>query len=338
MTGTELHAAELLDAVLTALSRALAGAPEGRVVGLGVTSMGESGVLLDAHAVPVAPVIAWHDSRDLGEVAELGHAVGDEAFSARTGLPLRSQWSLTKHRWQVDNDPAAAEGVTRLNIAEWVVRCLGGDQASDASLASRTGWLDLAARDWWRSPWTGRARPRACWRRCHVRHGPGPGPDSRRAWSGWQAPYSHSRPRPPGGHRRCARGRPGRPARLVRHRGGAGAYGACSLSCAGRGATGTVRHHGRLARPRRPVGVARRDGRRPRPQPGAVGRSAAVESDLAQLDAAALDASLGAVTVEVDDSRPRHAWAASATASRPVTSGGPRWRQSPTRSWTSTAR
>jgi sugar (pentulose or hexulose) kinase len=148
MSGTELHADELLDAVLTALSRALADAPEGRVAGLGVTSMGESGVLLDSRGGAVAPVIAWHDSRDVGEVAELGRAVGDEAFSARTGLPLRSQWTLTKHRWQVDNDPAVARAVTRLNIAEWIVGCLGGDRASDASLASRTGWLDLAARSW----------------------------------------------------------------------------------------------------------------------------------------------------------------------------------------------
>jgi sugar (pentulose or hexulose) kinase len=29
------------------------------------------------------------------------------------------------------------------------VRGLGGDEVSDASLASRTGWLDLAARGWW---------------------------------------------------------------------------------------------------------------------------------------------------------------------------------------------
>jgi sugar (pentulose or hexulose) kinase len=146
--GTELRPAELLVAVLTALSRALAGAPEGRVTGLGVTSMGESGVLLDASGQAVAPVIAWHDSRDLGEVAGLGRAVGAEAFSARTGLPLRSQWSLTKHRWQVDNDPDVARAVTRLNIAEWIVGCLGGDRASDASLASRTGWLELAGRSW----------------------------------------------------------------------------------------------------------------------------------------------------------------------------------------------
>jgi sugar (pentulose or hexulose) kinase len=148
-SGTELDAEELRDAAVSALSRALAGAPQGRIVGLGVTSMGESGVLLDAKGQPASPVIAWHDSRDAREVLRLGSGLGEAEFSARTGLPFRSQWSLTKHRWQLDNDPSAAHAVRRLNIAEWTVRALGGDEASDASLASRTGWLDLAGRSWW---------------------------------------------------------------------------------------------------------------------------------------------------------------------------------------------
>lgn len=146
--GTEMAASGILEAARSAVAQALAGAPPGRVAGLGVTSMAESGVLLDAHDEPVGAVVAWHDSRDAAEVAQLRHDLGGE-FSARTGLPLRSQWSLTKHRWQLATDPATAGGVRRLSIAEWVVRGLGGDEASDVSLASRTGWLDLSARDWW---------------------------------------------------------------------------------------------------------------------------------------------------------------------------------------------
>ena len=147
--GVEIGADALLAAAVAAVGQALDAAPAGRVAGLGVTSMAESGVLLDGRGRAVAPVVAWHDSRDLAEVARLGRDLGAEAFSGRTGLPLRSQWSLTKHRWQRDTDPAAAGAVRRLNVAEWVVRGLGGDEASDASLASRTGWLDLATRDWW---------------------------------------------------------------------------------------------------------------------------------------------------------------------------------------------
>jgi len=147
--GTEMDAGALLLACVTAVHRALAEAPPGRVAGLGVTSMAESGVLLDARGQPVVPVVAWHDARDHIEVVELGRDLDENRFSSRTGLPYRSQWSLTKHRWQLANDPQTAGATRRLSVAEWVVHALGGDQASDASLASRTGWLDLSARTWW---------------------------------------------------------------------------------------------------------------------------------------------------------------------------------------------
>lgn len=147
--GGELPARALLDAAVTAVAHALAEAPAGPVAGLGVTSMAESGVLLDRHGEPVAPVIAWHDPRDAAEVARFGEDVGADTFGSRTGLPLRSQWSHTMHRWLLDHHPPARAAVRRLNVAEWVVRGLGGAEASDVSLASRTGWLDLAERRWW---------------------------------------------------------------------------------------------------------------------------------------------------------------------------------------------
>jgi len=159
-TGTELDALDLLDAARTAVSRALAAAPHGHVVGLGVTSMAESGILLDARGEPMAPVVAWHDTRDADQVARLGDEIGAESFSAATGLPFRSQWSLTKHRWQLETGTSAARAVRRLNVAEWIVRGLGGDEASDVSLASRTGWLELESRTWWSESldWSGTPR------------------------------------------------------------------------------------------------------------------------------------------------------------------------------------
>jgi sugar (pentulose or hexulose) kinase len=164
--GTEARAEALLDAALTALRQALSGAPEQKVAGLGVASMAESGVLLDRTGTVLGPVIAWHDTRDAAEVADLGTAVGAEEFARHTGLPLRSQWSLTKHRWLLSRDGPggpggprgpAAGAARRLNIAEWIVRRLGGEEASEQSLASRTGWLDLGRRDWWPPAleWTG---------------------------------------------------------------------------------------------------------------------------------------------------------------------------------------
>ncbi len=148
-SGAELEAKALLQAAKSAVAEALADCPPGPIGGLGVASLAESGVLLDRHGEPVAPVIAWHDTRDDVELDSLRNVVGAQAFSATTGLPLRQQWSLTKHRWLIDNVPSAGSAVRRLNVAEWIVRGLGGDEATEQSLASRTGWLRLAERDWW---------------------------------------------------------------------------------------------------------------------------------------------------------------------------------------------
>jgi sugar (pentulose or hexulose) kinase len=147
--GVELDASALAESAAQALREALSRAPEGQVLALGVTSMAESGVLLDRSGSPVAPVIAWHDTRDDEQVRRLAEDVGADRFARATGLPFRGQWSLTKHRWLLDHHPGSRRAVRRLNVAEWVVRALGGDEAAEQSLASRTGWLDLSTRTWW---------------------------------------------------------------------------------------------------------------------------------------------------------------------------------------------
>ena len=148
-SGAELDANALLAAAKAALAEALHACPPGPIAGLGVASLAEAGVLLDHRGEPVAPVIAWHDTRDHAELAHLRETMTAQQFSAMTGLPLRQQWSLTKHRWLLDNVPAARSAVRRLNVAEWIVRGLGGEEATEQSLASRTGWLRLVQRSWW---------------------------------------------------------------------------------------------------------------------------------------------------------------------------------------------
>jgi sugar (pentulose or hexulose) kinase len=147
--GVQLKAAELLEATASALTSALAEAPAGAVASIGITGMGESGVLTGRDGKAVGPVIAWHDRRDLAELASLRAAISEDAFSSRTGLPMREQWSLTKHRWLQTHLPEARRATMRLNIAEWLAFSLGGAPVSELSLASRTGWLDLASRNWW---------------------------------------------------------------------------------------------------------------------------------------------------------------------------------------------
>jgi sugar (pentulose or hexulose) kinase len=146
--GTQTDAEVLWRSAFHALSEAAAAAGV-RVRAVGVTSMGESGVLTDARERPLAPVIAWHDDRDGDEVADLVAQLGSEAFGGIAGKPVRGQFSLTKHRWLLEHEPSTRTATTRFDVAGWVVRRLGGDAVLELSLAGRTGWLDVAARDWW---------------------------------------------------------------------------------------------------------------------------------------------------------------------------------------------
>ncbi|MGA8980246.1 MAG: FGGY family carbohydrate kinase [Pedococcus sp.] len=148
-SGAETTAESILEAARTALAHALAQVPDDRVTALGVASMAEAGVLVGADDSPLVPVIAWHDHRDEAELQDLVSHVGAETFSVRTGLPVWTQWSLTKHRWLVDHLPAARRATRRYNIAEWVARGFGADPVTELSLASRTGWLDLSTQRPW---------------------------------------------------------------------------------------------------------------------------------------------------------------------------------------------
>jgi sugar (pentulose or hexulose) kinase len=154
-TGAELDPDVLLQAAVAAAATALDAAPDGPVVGIGVTGMAETGVLLDAHGRPVVPSIAWHDSRGGEEVERIAADLPD--FPERTGLPLSRLPTLPKYAWMRAHWPDSARGVRWLNVSEWIVRGLGGDEVTEASLASRTGFYDLHAGAPWETAleWAG---------------------------------------------------------------------------------------------------------------------------------------------------------------------------------------
>jgi len=142
--GVEVDPMALRDSAFAAIAEALRAAGE-PVGGVGIASMGETGVLVDGHGAPLAPAIAWHDGRDGAEAERLVRDVDPASFTRRTGKPPTNQYALTKHRWLTAHVPASRAAVRRFNVAEWVARGLGADEVTERSLASRTGWLDLAS-------------------------------------------------------------------------------------------------------------------------------------------------------------------------------------------------
>jgi sugar (pentulose or hexulose) kinase len=138
----EMDARTLAETVRSVISTAVGQrAEEDRVVAVGVTGVGESGVLLDRQGNPVAPIIAWYDQR--GDIDQVATELPD--LVARTGVRFDPVATIFKL-------PALlrrGDGVRWLNVPEWVVRSLGGDEQSEMSLAGRTGLCDLHTAAWW---------------------------------------------------------------------------------------------------------------------------------------------------------------------------------------------
>jgi sugar (pentulose or hexulose) kinase len=135
-TGAELDAETLLRAVVEAAREAIDRGPEGTVAGIGVTSVAETGMLLDEGGRVIHRPVAWHDSRGAAEAQAMARDLPD--FTERTGLPASALCSLAKLKH------LGTAGAARwLNVGEWIVHRLGGRQVSELSLSSRTGLLDL---------------------------------------------------------------------------------------------------------------------------------------------------------------------------------------------------
>lgn len=142
VTGAEAHPDELADSAIEAIELALNAADDvTRVVAVGVTGMGETGVLVDRRDQPLFPSIVWHDHRGREQAERLEGDLGD--FELRAGRRPSELCSLVKWRWLNDAFPEATHAVRWLSVAEWVVHRLGGRPASEASLASRTGAIDV---------------------------------------------------------------------------------------------------------------------------------------------------------------------------------------------------
>src|SRR3954471_18335848 len=113
--GTELDPDELLAAALDAAAQALDGR---RVVGVGVASMAETGVLTDDALRPVVPSIAWHDTRGAEEAERIAAELPE--LGGRKGQPPSAMCTLAKYAWMRAHWPAAARGTRWFNVAEWI--------------------------------------------------------------------------------------------------------------------------------------------------------------------------------------------------------------------------
>lgn len=106
------------------------------VEAVGIAGIAESGAPLSADGRPLAPIIAWHDTRGAEVVDRLQRQFGPDLERA-IGQRLRVVSSAAKLGWLVDHGVA---GIARwLGVPELVLHLLAGRDLTEFSLAARTG-------------------------------------------------------------------------------------------------------------------------------------------------------------------------------------------------------
>ena len=127
----------------------------GRIAAIGITNQRETVVAWDrSTGAPLYHALVWQDRRTADFCAELKAAGQEPVVQAATGLLLDPYFSASKMRWLLDHSDAvrgaAQAGTLALGTVEsWLVfKLTGGAHLSDASNASRTSLLPLAAASW----------------------------------------------------------------------------------------------------------------------------------------------------------------------------------------------
>ena len=126
---------------------------------VGITNQRETTVLWNRKTgKPAANAVVWQDTRVAGDVAKLTRDRGQDAFRAKTGLPLATYFSGLKVRWLLENvrglrGQAEAGEILFGNIDTFLVWQLtgganGGVHVTDVTNASRTQLMNLKTLEW----------------------------------------------------------------------------------------------------------------------------------------------------------------------------------------------
>src|SRR6516164_2820654 len=126
---------------------------------VGITNQRETTVLWNRKTgKPAANAVVWQDTRVASDVAKLTRDLGQDAFRAKTGLPLATYFSGLKVRWLLENvsglrRQAEAGEILFGNVDTFLVWHLTGGanrgvHVTDVTNASRTQLMNLQTLAW----------------------------------------------------------------------------------------------------------------------------------------------------------------------------------------------
>ncbi len=143
-----LHEVDV-DAVYASVEEVIKEVADSDITAIGVTSFGESFVMLDENDRPLAPTMLYTDPRGQKECAELTERFGSERLALQTGTIPHEMYSVSKIMWIKNNMPSEfARCAHILLMQDYIVYKLTGERQIDYSLAARTGAFDVKEKRW----------------------------------------------------------------------------------------------------------------------------------------------------------------------------------------------
>ncbi len=133
-----------VSAVFCAVKEILTEASGFDIEAIGITSFGESFVILDENDQSLAPTMLYTDPRGKEECALFEEAFGREALTLKIGTVMHEMYSLPKLKWLKNHTPEVFEKAKCiLLIQDYIVYMLTGVRQIDYSLAARTAAFDI---------------------------------------------------------------------------------------------------------------------------------------------------------------------------------------------------
>ncbi len=119
------------------------------VISCGITTQGETSIVLDSSGTPLCPAIVWLDDRAGAQAAWLTEQIGSQRFYRTTGMPeIGGATPLAKLKMLME-DPSLQGKIHKILLLEdWLVYRLTGKIVTEHSLICSTGYYDIFGHDY----------------------------------------------------------------------------------------------------------------------------------------------------------------------------------------------
>lgn len=120
-----------------------------RPAAIGVASVGEAGLPLDARHRPLYPIIAWYDPRGTEYVQKWQEELDARWLYSITGHHTRSLYTAFKLLWLHHHEPDVMKRMARWAfVGDFIALRLTGKLATAPTLAARSLLFDVTRREW----------------------------------------------------------------------------------------------------------------------------------------------------------------------------------------------